>query len=172
MKEIFLACAVVAIFVLGFFIMKKVDGFLENNRRRTDEERIANQLLLAIDNPMIMDSLTPTFEEFSKKNPDCRIHCLFGKPEEIYDKLVENRIDFGFIKHTAFENEKAFNCLIFSSEQNSIFCENIGYPLEPLYRENVQTSVIWRKDSDSAFSKSFSDILLSVQAEINAENVR
>lgn len=172
MKEIFLACAAAAIFVLGFFIMKKLDRFLENNHRDTDGEGAENQLLLAFDNPMIMDSLTPIFEEFSKKNPDCRIHCLYGKPEEIYDKLIENRIDFGFIEHTAFENEKTFNSLILSLEQNSIFCENIGYPLEPLNRENVQTSVIWKKDSDSTFAKRFSDILLSVQAEINAEDVR
>lgn len=172
MKEIFLACAVVAIFLLGFFIMKKVDGFLEDNRRRTDEERTANQLLLAFDNPMIMDSLTPIFEGFSKANPDCRLHFLFGKTEEIYDKLDQNRIDFGFISHTVSENQEVFNCLIISSEQNSIFCENIGCPLEPLNRENVQTSVMWKKDSDSAFSKSFSDILLSVQAEINAEDIR
>ena len=172
MKEIFLACAVAAILVLGFFIMKKVDGYLENNRRRTDEERTSNQLLLAFDNPMIMDSLTPIFEEFSKKNPDCQLRFLFGKSERICDKLNQNRIDFGFISHTASENQEAFNCLILSSEQTSVFCENIGYPLEPLNRENVRTSVIWKKDSDSTFSKSFSDILLSVQAKINAENVR
>lgn len=172
MKEIFLACAVVVIFLLGFFIMKKVDGFLENNRRRTDGKGAENQLLLAFDNPMIMDSLTPIFEEFSKKNPDCQLRFLFGKPERICDNLNQNRIDFGFISHRAFENQEAFNCLILSSEQNSIFCENIGYPLEPLNRENVQTSVIWKKDSDCAFSKCFSDILLSVQAEINAEDIR
>ena len=172
MKEIFLACAVAAILVLGFFIMKKVDDFLENNRRLTDEERTSNQLLLAFDNPMIMDSLPPILEEFSKKNPDCQLRFLFGKPERIRDKLDQNRIDFGFIERTASDNDETLNCLILSSEQNSIFCENIGYPLEPLNRENVQTSVIWKKDSDSAFAKRFSNILLSVQAEINAENVR
>lgn len=172
MKEIFLACAVAAIIVLGFFIMKKVDGFLENNHRRTDEERTSNQLLLAFDNPMIMDSLTPILEEFSKKNPDCQLRFLFGKPEKIIDKLAKNRIDFGFIDNTACKNEEIYNRLILSSEQNSIYCENIGCNLEPLSKENVQTSVIWKKDSESAFVKSFSDILLSVRAEINAENVR
>lgn len=172
MKDVFLACAIIAVFVSGFFIMKKLDRFLNNNRRDTDGEGAENQLLLAFDNPMILDSLTPLFEEFSKANPDCRLHFLFGKSEEIYDKLVDNRIDFGFIEHTASDNDETYNYLIFSSEQNSIFCENIDYPLEPLNRENVQTGVIWKKDSDSAFSKSFSDILLSVQSDINAENVR
>lgn len=172
MKEIFLACAVVAIFVLGFFIMKKVDGFLENNRRRTDEERTENQLLLAFDNPMIHDSLTPIFEAFSKKNPDCQLRFLFGKPEEILDELDKNRVDFGFISHTASENQEAFNCLILSSEQNSIFCENIGYPLEPLNRENVQTSVIWKKDSDSALTDSFCDILLLFSKKVQSPQIQ
>lgn len=174
MKEVFLVCAAATVFVFGFFIMKKLDGLLENNRRHTDEEQTANRLLLAFDNPMILDSLRPLFEAFSKANPDCQIHFLFGKTEEIYDKLDKNSIDFGFISHTASENQEAFNCLVLSSEQKSIFCENIGCPLEPLNRENVQTGVIWKKESNNTFFDSFYDTLLlySKKNTITADSVQ
>ena len=33
MKELLLVCAVAAIIVFGYFVMKKLDAFLENNRR-------------------------------------------------------------------------------------------------------------------------------------------
>lgn len=86
MKELLLVCAVAAIIVFGYFIMKKLDVFLANNRRLIDAEIAENSLYLAFDNPMILDSLTPLFEKFSKANPNCQLHFLFGNTEDIYDK--------------------------------------------------------------------------------------
>ena len=38
MKELLLACAVAAAIVIGYFMMKKIDTFLENNRHYIDRE--------------------------------------------------------------------------------------------------------------------------------------
>ena len=172
MKELLLVCAVAAIFIFCYFVMKKLDAFLANNPRLIDAEIAENSLLIAIDNPMILDSLMPLFEKFSKINPDCQLHFLFGTPEEIYDKLDENRIDFGFIENTASENEGAYNCLIISTKQYNILCEKTGCIIEPLNSSNIQIAVIWNKASNSAFANSFSDLLLSNQAAINTEYVK
>ena len=101
MIELLLVCAVAAIIVFGYIIMRKLDAFLANNRRLIDAEIAENSLLLAFDNPMIIDSLMTLFEKFSKANPNCQFHFLFGNTEDIYDKLNKNRIDFGFIENTA-----------------------------------------------------------------------
>ena len=66
MKELLLVCAVAAIIAFGYFIMKKLDAFLENNRRLIEAEFAENSLFIAFDNPMIIDSLTPLFEKFLK----------------------------------------------------------------------------------------------------------
>ena len=87
MIELLLVCAVAAIIVFGYIIMKKLDAFLESNRRLIDAEIAKNSLYLAFDNPMILDSLMPLFEKFSKANPNCQLHFLFGNTEDIYDKL-------------------------------------------------------------------------------------
>ena len=172
MIELLLVCAVAAIIVFGYIIMKKLDAFLENNRRLIDAEIAKNSLYLAIDNPMILDSLMPLFEKFSKANPNCQFHFLFGNTEDIYDKLNKNRIDFGFIENNASANDDTYNCLIISVKQNSVFCEKAGCTIEPMNPSETQTSVIWKKASSNAFVNSFSALLLSNQAAINAENVK
>ncbi len=172
MKELLLVCAVAAIIVFGYFIMKKLDAFLENNRRLIDAEIAKNSLYLAFDNPMILDSLMPLFEKFSKANQNCQLHFLFGNTEDIYDKLNKNRIDFGFIENNAFANDDTYHCLILSAKQNSIFSEKAGCTIEPLNPSEVQTAVIWKKASINAFVYSFSDLLISNQAANNAEYVR
>lgn len=169
MKELLLVCAVAAIIVFGYFVMKKLDAFLENNRHLIEEEIAENSLFIAFDNPMILDSLMPLFEKFSMANPNCQLHFLFGNTEDIYDKLNKNRIDFGFIENNAFANDDTYNCLILSAKQNSMICEKAGCTIEPLNPSVIQTAVIWKKASSNALVNSFSDLLLSNQAAINAE---
>lgn len=172
MKELLLVCAVSAIIVFGYFIMKKLDAFLANNRRLIDAETAENSLLIAFDNPMILDSLMPLFEKFSMANPNCQLRFLFGNTEDIYDKLNKNRIDFGFIENNASANDDTCNCLVISTKQNSIICEKTGCIIEPLNPSDIQTAVIWKKNSNSAFVNSFSDLLLSNQTAINAKYVK
>lgn len=169
MKELLLVCAVAAIIVFGYFLMKKLDAFLANNRRLIDAEIAENSLYIAFDNPMIIDSLMPLLEKFSKTNPNCQLRFLFGNTEDIYDKLNKNRIDFGFIGNNASANDGIYNSLIIFTKQNSIICEKAGCTIEPLNLSEIQTSVVWKKASSNALINSFSDLLLSNQAAINAE---
>ena len=172
MKELLLVCAVATIIVFGYFLMKKLDAFLANNRRLIDAEIAENSLFIAFDNPMILDSLMPLFEKFSKTNPNCQLHFLFGNTEDIYDKLNKNRIDFGFIENNASANDDTYNCLIISAKKNSIYIEEAGCTIEPLNPSGIQTAVIWKKASSNALVDSLSDLLLSNQAAINAEYVK
>ena len=161
MKELLLVCAVAAIIVFGYFVMKKLDAFLENNRHLIDEEIAENSLFIAFNNPMILDSLMPLFEKFSMANPNCQLHFLFGNTEDIYDKLNKNRIDFGFIENNASANGDTYNCLILSAKQNSMICEKAGCTIEPMNPSVIQTAVIWKKASSNALVRSFSELLAS-----------
>ena len=172
MKELLLVCAVAAVVVLGYFQIKKLDAFLVDNRHLIDAETTENILFIAFDNPMILDSLMLPFEKFSKINPNCHLHFLFGSTEDIYDNLKSNRIDFGFIENTASTDDDTYNCLIISTKQNSLFCEKTGCTIEPLNPSDVHIEVIWKKASDNALVNKFSDLLFSDQAAINVEYVK
>ena len=171
MKELFVVCAVFFIIVSGYFIMKRLDSFLENNRRSIDTEIVENSLFIAFDNPMILDCVMPLFEKFSKANPNCQLHFLSGNTEDIYDKLNKNRMDFGFIKNNASANDDTYNCFIISTKQNRIICEKAGCTVEPMNPSEIQTAVVWKRSSSNALVNSFSDLLVSNQASINAEYV-
>lgn len=172
MKELLLVCVAAAAIVFGYFLMKKLDDFLDNNRRLIHGEIAENSLFIAFDNPMILDSLMPLFEKFSKINPNCQLHFLFGNTEDIYDKLNKNRINFGFIENTASAKANGYSCIIIPTKQNSIFCEKAGCTLEPLNPSDIQTAVIWKKASNNLLVNSFSDLIFSNQAAINAEYVK
>ena len=120
MKELLLVCAVAAVVVLGYFQIKKLDAFLADNRHLIDAETTENILFIAFDNPMIIDSLMPLFEKFSKANSNCQLHFLFGNTEDIYDKLNKNCICIGFIENNASANDDTYNCIIISAKQNNI----------------------------------------------------
>ena len=108
----------------------------------------------------------------SKINPNCQLHFLFGNTEDIYDKLNKNRINFGFIENTASAKANGYSCIIIPTKQNSIFCEKAGCTLEPLNPSDIQTAVIWKKASNNLLVNSFSDLIFSNQAAINAEYVK
>lgn len=171
MKELLLVCAAAVIFVFGYFIMKKLDDFLADNCRLIDSENAENGLFIAFDNPMILNSLMPLFETFSKANPGCQLHFLFGTTEDIYDKLNKNRIDFGFMENAVPANDDACRVSVISAKQDSLFCDKIGFTIEPLNLSEIQTVVIWKKVSNASVN-SFSDLLLSNQATIHAECVK
>ena len=103
----------------------------------------------------------PLIEKFSKTNPNCQLHFLFGNTEDIYDKLNKNCIDFGFVENNASTNDDIYNCFILSTKQNSIICEKTGCTIEPLNPIEIQTTILWKKTSDNAFVNRFSKLLLS-----------
>ena len=87
MKDIFLLCTTAALFAAGFFMMKKLDLYLERVRHQSDSEIAVRKIYVAIENPQILTTLTPLFESFSKEYPDCEIHIVWNTPSEIFDKL-------------------------------------------------------------------------------------
>ena len=167
MKELLFVCTLAVIIVSGYCMMKKLDIFLEDNRRLIDSEIAENSLFIAFDNPVILDSLMPLFEKFSKANPNSQLHFLFGNKEGIYDNINKNRIDFGFVENTISANDETCNCLVIFIKQNSISCGRTGCTIEPLNPSEIQIAVIWEKTSDNALVNSFSDLLLSNHDTIN-----
>lgn len=73
MKEIILIGAVMAMFVFGFYIMDKVDHFLNDNYSRLEVMEHTSALRIAMEDSFIAASLSDLLEEFSKRNPDCDI---------------------------------------------------------------------------------------------------
>ena len=86
-----------AMFAFGFYIMDKVDHFLNDNYSRLEVMEHTSALRIAMEDSSIAGSLSDLLEEFSKTNPDCDIYFMTGNIHEIQEGLTENNFDLGFV---------------------------------------------------------------------------
>ena len=80
-------------FAFGFYIMDKVDHFLNDNYSRLEVMEHTSALRIAMEDSSIAGSLSDLLEEFSKTNPDCDIYFMTGNIHEIQDVGLSNILD-------------------------------------------------------------------------------
>ena len=158
MKEALFICAVAATFVFGYFLMKKLDVFLESNRRQVSDSSDRPLLRLAFEDLLIVESVSSLLESFSKKNPDCKLHLFSGSAEEIMEKLTANELDFGFfITESICASDKECASVFIPLKQSSLISEAVGLPVEPLETEEAMVKIIWRAKGCSGDGKRFAE---------------
>lgn len=161
MKEIFLICAVAAVFALGYIVMKKLDLFLNEIDCQADAEEQTNALSVAFDNPMIIEALTSRIENFSKANPKCRINTFFGTAKEIQDNLNGKKVDIGLINENFKINENEYNNILIYPEITGCPSCNSDLTVKPLNDSNIKINVVWNKESGNTFAESFAKFILN-----------
>ena len=97
MKDFILICTVVSVFILGYFIMRKVDMFLAENNLQTKEHYSASSIRIAFETLDLVEQSAELLERFSKKEPNCEIMLFYGPAERIEKGLKSRECDFGFI---------------------------------------------------------------------------
>ena len=158
MKEAIIICAVI-IFVSGYFIMKKLDVFLEKDSRETSEYENQSKLYIAFENPMILEAITPILEKFSKINPNCKTEIFFAAEKEITDKIEKNEIDFGFINNNAFGDNDGYNSVRLLLSQGKLISESTNLTVKPLKKEKVNTYAIWNNNLKNICKAEFAELL-------------
>lgn len=159
MKEVLLLCSVAAVFVFGFFIMKRLDKFLENNHREIDEMTNASVLRIAVENPFMIESVSDLLERFSKKNPYCQLYLITGNAEEIASGLAANELDFGFISSDDQKNHAHEYAAVFVPLKQGAISTTIGIPVMPIASEPIMTKVLWKKEECTLEKKQFAELL-------------
>lgn len=68
-EDIFLALAFFAVIVFGYFLMAKLDAFLENNRRYIeDEKEVQEPSYIMLSDNLSDDEIMDEIKEFRQKN--------------------------------------------------------------------------------------------------------
>lgn len=78
MKDTILICVVTAAFILGYFLMDKVDKFIEINHRPVSELSEEPARYIAFEAPEQTASVSNLPEDFSKGKENCELH-LFSE---------------------------------------------------------------------------------------------
>lgn len=89
-----------ALIVFGYFLMKRLDYFLEENKRRISADiggKPSDELRIAFENPAVASSVSEGLEALSKKYPDCKLYFFTGTAEQIHNALKTNCLDIGLV---------------------------------------------------------------------------
>ena len=90
-RDIILVVAVLGVMVFGFFVMKRLDKFLDENRKRIEQEKKEKEpscVMLTTD--MTDEELIKNIRTYEKKRGDAYI-TLYQDEDELYDELFDGK---------------------------------------------------------------------------------
>lgn len=151
MKDLFLILIVLAGFAFGYYIMTKVDRFIEENQRLIlDESRNGQRKVrIGAESPMLLDSVTSALDSCS--NADVRIAFFLssGKKTRLLEKLRAEQIDIVLVAEDRTEQlGREYASLRIPHERNATSVTFLGLPVEDL-NEDSWIQVVWNKRTKS-----------------------
>ena len=168
MTTILVLAAMTAIFILGRYLMKRLDDFLAGNpeyQRQTQQSRLPsckNALRIGFSNPLAAGSLSDAMESFSIARPDISI-CLFsGTEEEIINEFSAHRLDLIFLSETTGIPEGIpYHTKKFSLPPSPVLLKYADLPIEPVTGNCLSQKILWSSEEKTPFVKYFADCLSS-----------
>ena len=160
MKELFLILIMLAIFGFGYYLMAKIDSFIEENRRLIHAENRQNRahIRIAAESPMLLDSISVQLTSYSRANPFVEFFLSSGKAERILQKLMDGTLDIAILAEDAFSLREPFAMfripLRTAVPLSMVSVKNIG--------EEKWACVVWNK---SMQSKARDRVLFAIEAE-------
>ena len=90
MEDVILIIAVIAVMIFGFFIMKRLDAFLEENRKanETEQEEQCNSPIEFIDAENY-ENMISEIEKFKKSHKIVTIVILDGENRDLTNTLTD-----------------------------------------------------------------------------------
>ena len=90
-RDIILVVAILGVMVFGFFVMKRLDKFLDENRKRIEqEEKEKDPSCVMLTTDMTDEELIKNIRTYEKQRGDAYI-TLYQDEDELYDELFDGK---------------------------------------------------------------------------------
>ena len=90
-RDIILVVAVLGVMIFGFFVMKRLDKFLDENRKRIEqEEKEKEPSCVMLTTDMTDEELIKNIRTYEKQRGDAYI-TLYQDEDELYDELFDGK---------------------------------------------------------------------------------
>ena len=144
MKDFALLIVVLVVFIYGYFLMEKLDRFLEENQ--SQKLISGSKLRIGFETPVIIDSIADLLEQFSSEYPNYELNLFYGSVSEIINGLENNKLDFGFIIESSNDILKDEYCsLSLQIKQSVINPDSADIAVHPINTIEKPARVIWRQ---------------------------
>ena len=92
MEDVILIIAVAAVMIFGFFIMKRLDAFLEENRKAIEKENQKKEIPLMFLDAENNEKAISDIELFRQKHRDVRI-VVYDEPEVELTETIKSYLN-------------------------------------------------------------------------------
>lgn len=146
MQDLLLIIIVMATFIFGWLMMRKVDIFMEECRRdqtgRFQEDGVA--LRIGFTNPVAADSISGALERYSGQCPDSSV-CLFqGDTEALLKKVAVRKLDLAILPEQAdIPSDRKYKSKKVIIASAPAIMKYGGLPIEPLTDGNIAQTLVW-----------------------------
>lgn len=150
MRDILLLAPVLAIFIFGWFFMKKLDVFLDENQKVQEgqPEKGENALRIGFANPLVADGISDILEQFSRQYPEYSVFLFHGDVEELLKKLAFHKLDIIFLpEQVDIPTDKDYNRRKVILAPTPVLMKYGGLPIEPIAHENILQNIVWMEQN-------------------------
>lgn len=148
MRELLLIAAVVAMFGFGYYLMNRLDCFLERQRwsQGLQPQPYDNSLRIGVSDPMVVDSITEILEEQSRQSSAVAVSLFHGSDKELLEELSGGKLDVIFLANQAkIPPDVSFHVRKVQLEHEPVMTRYSGLPIEPIAKEGAVQKMVWSK---------------------------
>lgn len=152
MGDLFLLMVMAIAFVCGYFAVKKLDRFLENNSRAavSHPQSGEDSIRIGFSDPLVADSIAEVLDALTKSQQNVSV-CLFGGAEkELLRKFSIRKLDAVFLPENVAVPEKThYNVVKVSLGCTPVTTKYSGLAIEPIAEGHPSQNVLW-EDGEKA----------------------
>lgn len=102
MKDLLLILVLLAAFAFCYYVMVKIDRFIDENQRAiTDKNRSGqSKIRIAAENTDLLDAVFPALERCSNADPHLEFFLSRGSADRIMDRLLAEQVDLVLLRCT------------------------------------------------------------------------
>lgn len=147
MKDQLLIAIILAGFAFGYYIIAKVDRFIDETQRLIANETRDRQskVRIAAENPMLLDAVVPALEDCSNADPHLAFFLSRGRASRILEKLWEEQVDIVLLSdaHDRPPDNRYASLRVPCDKSAAPIV--LGLPVENL-DEDPYIRVVWKKE--------------------------
>ncbi len=151
MKDLFLIAIMLAVFAFGYYIMTRVDQFIEENQRLIAAESRNGRchIRIAAESPMLLDSVASALESCSEADPHIEFFLSSGRANHLLEKLMDEQIDILLLTEEHAEQlDRQYASVLIPYQKTKLFASSLSLPVENL-DEETRIGVVWKKGLQS-----------------------
>ena len=152
MRDVILLVSTSAICIFGYFLMDKLDAFLENNRNEQENALTygENSLRIGFSDPFMAGGLSDVFETYGEQHPDVSIYIFSGEESELCKELETHKLDIIFLpENTDISKKTHYNAQVVLLRCAPVVMEDADLPIEPITQNPITQIALWRDSQKS-----------------------